>query len=88
MVSAILAEVWKSRENSAICMTTEDMIAVMDRVNQDQENDSLIIGSTNLVALYKALIYNSQLIRCVKSSLKVTSVFEVPMVWSWACTYH
>ena len=42
IVSVILTEVWKSRENSAISMSTEDMIAEMNRVNQNQESDSLI----------------------------------------------
>ena len=45
----------KSRENSAICMSTEDMIAEIDRVNQNQENDSLVIGSTDVVTLYPSL---------------------------------
>ena len=55
MISIILTELRKSRENSAICMSTEDMIAEVDRVNQDQENDSLVIGSTDVVALYPSL---------------------------------
>ena len=55
MVSVILTEVWKSRENSAICMSTEDMIAKMNRVNQNQDNGTLIIGSTHVVALYPGL---------------------------------
>ena len=55
MISIILTELRKSRENSAICMSTEDMIAEVDRVNQDQENDSLVIGSTDVVALYPNL---------------------------------
>ena len=55
MISVILAEVWKSRENSAMCMSTGDMVAEMDRVHQDQENDSLVIGSTDVVTLYPNL---------------------------------
>ena len=31
------------------------MIVEMDRVNQDQKNDSLVIGSTDVVALYPNL---------------------------------
>ena len=55
LVSVVLTEVWKSRENSAICTSTEDMIAEMNRVNQDQGNDNLIIGSTDVIALYPSL---------------------------------
>ena len=55
IVSVLLAEVWKSKENSAICMSTEDMIAEMNRVNQNQEDENLIIGSTDVVALYPSL---------------------------------
>ena len=55
IVSVLLAEVWKSKENSAICMSTEDMIAEMNSVNQNQEDDNLIIGSTDVVALYPSL---------------------------------
>jgi len=54
-MSVILAEVWKSRENSAICMSTEDMIAEMNRTNKNQEDDGLIIGYTDVVALYPSL---------------------------------
>ena len=59
MMNVILAEVWKSRENSAICMSTEDMIAEMDRVSQDQENDSLVIGSTDVVAFFFSFFFFS-----------------------------
>ena len=55
VMSVILAEVWKSRENSAICMSTEDMIAEMNRTNKNQEDDGWIIGSTDVVALYPSL---------------------------------
>ena len=55
VMSVILAEVWKSRENSAICMSTEDMIAEMNRTIKNQEDDGLIIGSTDVVALYPSL---------------------------------
>ena len=55
MVSVLLAEIWKSEENSAICTSTEDMIAEMNRVNQNQEDDNVIISSTDVVALYPSL---------------------------------
>ena len=55
VMSVILAEVWKSRENSAICMSTEDMIAEMNRTIKNQEDDGLIIGSTDVVVLYPSL---------------------------------
>ena len=55
MMSIILTEVWKSRENSTICMSTEDMIAEINRTNDNQKDDNLIIGSTDVVALYPSL---------------------------------
>ena len=36
-------------------MSTEDMIAEMNRTNDNQKDDNLIIGSTGVVALYPSL---------------------------------
>ena len=47
VMSVILAEVW-TRENSAVCMSTEDMIAEMNRTNKNKEDDGLFIGSTEV----------------------------------------
>ena len=55
MMRVILAEVWKSRENNTICISTGDMIAEMNRANKNQEDDGLIIGSTDVVVLYPSL---------------------------------
>ena len=38
-----------------LSLSSVDMIAEMNRVNQNQEDDYLIIGSTDVVALYPSL---------------------------------
>ena len=53
-ITMILTKVWKTRENSSICMNTETMIAEMNRTNHLQ-HEGLIIGSADVVALYSSL---------------------------------
>ena len=55
MMSVILTEVWKSRENSTICMSTEDMMAEMNKTNDNQKDDNMVLGSTDVLALYRCL---------------------------------
>ena len=54
-MSVILTEVWKSRENSTICMSTEDMMAEMNKTNDNQKDDNMVLGSTDVLALYRCL---------------------------------
>lgn len=55
LISVILTEVWKSKESSSVCVSTEAMIAEMNRTNDTQQSDNLIIGSIDVVALYPSL---------------------------------
>ena len=59
LISMILTEVWKSKENSSICTSTEGMIAEMKLVNKEQEGCNHIVGSADVKALYPALTLTS-----------------------------
>ena len=51
----IVSEVWKN-DHDSICLSTEEI----DRVNQENAGDRIIIGSTDVKALYPSRyrIYN------------------------------
>lgn len=55
MVSTILTELWKSKEDSAVCISTEEMIAEMKKVNSVQVDNDLVVGSADVKALYPSL---------------------------------
>ena len=54
MVSTILTELWKSKEDSAVCISTEEMIAGMKKVNSVQVDNDLVAGSADVKALSEA----------------------------------
>lgn len=55
MIGAVLIEVWKSREDSALCKRTEDMIAEIGATQDVQEDHNQIIESADVIALYPIL---------------------------------
>ena len=55
LISTMLAEVWKSREDGAVYRSTEEMIVEINKANDIQEDDDLIIGSADVVDLYPNL---------------------------------
>ena len=88
VMSVILAEVWKSRENSAICISTEDMVAEMNRTNKNQEDDSLIIGSTDVVALYPSLDIDFTIDKLCEVFFESDIIIEgIDCARSWVCTW-
>ena len=55
MVSTILTELWISKEDGAVCISTEGMIAEMKKVNSVQVDNDLVVGSADVKALYPSL---------------------------------
>ena len=55
MVSTILTELWKSKEDGAVCISTEEMIPEMKKVNSVQVDNDLVVGSADVKALYPSL---------------------------------
>ena len=54
LLNLIISEVWK--DNSiTVCLSTEEMVAEIDAVNNRDHPRGLIIGSTDVVALYPSL---------------------------------
>ena len=54
LLNLIISEVWK--DNSiTVCLSTEEMVAEIDAVNSRDHPRGLIIGSTDVVALYPSL---------------------------------
>ncbi|KAL9976409.1 hypothetical protein ACROYT_G013708 [Oculina patagonica] len=51
----ILTELWKSKEDSAVCVSTEEMIAEMKKENSVQVENDLVVGSADVKALYPSL---------------------------------
>ncbi|KAL9986209.1 hypothetical protein ACROYT_G000316 [Oculina patagonica] len=51
----ILTELWKSKEDSAVCASTEEMIAEMKKVNSVQVDNDLVVGSADVKAVYPSL---------------------------------
>ena len=54
MLNLIISEVWK-RDMDTICMSTEELKSEIDRVNLRTINRKVIVGSTDIVALYPSL---------------------------------
>ena len=57
LLNFVVSEVWKNNTNT-VCLSTEEMIAEIDKVNQRDHPRGLIIGSTDVVALYPSLDIN------------------------------
>lgn len=55
LFSIILSEVWKRDEGGSICMNKEEMAAEIDRVNREHQCTNMIVGSTDVKALYPSL---------------------------------
>ena len=55
LLSTLLGQVWKSEDAHSICMNTEEMLAEIEAVNCNQPHTGLIIGSTDVKALYPSL---------------------------------
>ncbi|KAL9979769.1 hypothetical protein ACROYT_G017480 [Oculina patagonica] len=51
----ILTELWKSKEDSAVCVSTEEITAEMKKVNSVQVDNDLVVGSADVKALYPSL---------------------------------
>lgn len=47
----ILTELCKSKEDNAVCVSTEEMIAEMKKVNNVQVDNDLVVGSADVKAL-------------------------------------
>ena len=54
VMNLIVGEVWKNNRDS-VCLSTEEMCAEIDRVNQVNANSPIVIGSTDVKALYPSL---------------------------------
>jgi hypothetical protein len=50
--------VWKSKENGAVCVNTEEMIAEIEKVNRMQRSSGLIVGSADVKSLYPNLDFD------------------------------
>ena len=55
LLSTILSEVWKRDEGGSVCMNTEEMSAEIARINKDHECTNMVVGSTDVKALYPNL---------------------------------
>jgi hypothetical protein len=55
IIGDILDEVWKSKENGAVCVNTEEIIAEIEKVNRMQRSSGLIVGSADVKSLYPNL---------------------------------
>lgn len=55
VVSTILTELWRSKEDNAMCISMEEMIAEMKKVNSVQVDNDLVVGSPDVKALYLSL---------------------------------
>ena len=53
-MNLIVGEVWKN-DKDAVCLSTEEMLAEIDRVNQNNDGNEIIIGSADEKALYPSL---------------------------------
>ena len=53
-MNLIVGEVWKNN-NDSVCLSTEMMLAKIVRVNQSNAGNEIIIGSTDVKALYPSL---------------------------------
>ena len=49
------AEVWQRDTSGSVCMNTEEMMAEIARVNNEGVPDDIVIGSTDVKALYPSL---------------------------------
>ena len=73
---------------SAICMSTEDMIAEMNRTNKNQEDDGLIIGSTDVVALYPSLDIDFTIDKLCEVFFESDIIIEgIDYARRWVCTW-
>ena len=54
MLNVVVSEVWK-RDTNTICMSTEEMKSEIDNINTSIKNKRVIIGSTDVKALYPSL---------------------------------
>ena len=55
LLSIILSEVWQRDQTGCVCMNTEEMMAEIARVNAEGLSDKVIVGSTDVKALYPSL---------------------------------
>ena len=55
LMSLVLSEIWQRDRTGCVCMNTEEMMAEIARVNADGLDDKIIIGSTDVKALYPSL---------------------------------
>ena len=71
LISTMLAEVWKSREDGAVCRrSTEEMIVELNKANDIQEDDDLIIGQLMWLPYTLIWILNLPSTKCVRSFMK------------------
>ena len=54
LMNVITSEVWKN-DIDTVCLSTEEMVAEIDRVNTRHHGGGLVIGSTDVKALYPSL---------------------------------
>ena len=53
-MNVITSEVWKN-DMDTVCLSTEEMVAEIGRVNTRHDESGLVIGSTDVKALYPSL---------------------------------
>ena len=52
LLSTLLGQVWTSEDAHSVCMNTDEMLAEIETINCNQPLIGLIIGSTDVKALY------------------------------------
>ena len=55
ILTTLLDPVWKSPNNSTSCMSTEELVAEIEKVNASSECEPLVVGSVDVKALYPSL---------------------------------
>ena len=54
LLSIVLSEIWK-RDEESVCMSTEEMVSEIDRLNIIVSTKRIVVGSTDVKALYPSL---------------------------------
>ena len=55
LLCTILDPIWKSPENTTSCMSTEEMLAEIEKVNKQKHGGNIVVGSADVKALYPSL---------------------------------
>eukprot|EP00794_Sanderia_malayensis_P013422 gene13422-14801_t len=55
LLSLVLSEVWQQDRTRSVCMNTEELLAEVEQVNAERLGDRVVIGFTDVKALYPSL---------------------------------